>query len=419
MNLSKPQLIHFLNALAFGAVAPLLYFMIALPDSKWIGLLLVVDSAGRILGLPLHKQCSRKLGAKPVLIGSQLINVLGYALICLVGVHRLPPPTTDNAGIVIPPPGEHLAFAIIYCARFLGAIASAGLPAVRFVSPEAGESPGCRERFLSQIGFALGCLLTSAIGNYHFLPHSILQTGGFLVPGTIAVGISLISVGIGFPGAFGSEPAPRQQLPVPATHLQRLFAMGILLACEFAFGMILCTLPLTDREICSFSPTMTALYFAFVLIISVGVAKFTQRRSKLSIPLNLGIVFCAIGFAGFATALWLSWRFEATNGSAIAFWVMWAAAVPTAIGHGLLRAALPRVRDKLSGAMGLDLFFVAVSAIAAIFNASIWAAHERSSLALAAAIMIAALPLAVVISIFEARKNSEKKSQPELTRQSA
>lgn len=388
MKAPASQRIIFLNALAFGIVAPLLYFMIALPDVKWIARLLVVDSLGRICGRPIANALNEKLGIGKAQGSLEAINVLGYLLLVVVGYLR---------------PAQTPAFVLIYLSRFPGAFVSSNLPAVRLIS---SNPQGIT---IAQLGFAIGCAITAAIGNYHFLPDSIVVTGGLMMPAILAAAVSAISAIFAFSqsrsgrseGAlFGATEDILSTTPWLSAN-----AAWILIACEAAYGMLFCVLPLTTREICDFSPMTTAIYFACFALLSVVVTRLTKSSPRSTMALIAGIILSSIGFIGISVALGLSWRYSNPNRQLHGTIAAWIAGAIGAIGHGLLRASLPSVRKTLPNKF--HWVSPAVAALAALTVCRLWADHERSAFAIPAVIMLTSLPCALVMYLVSREEHEE------------
>ena len=393
---ARPKAIQFLNAAAFGTIAPLLFYMIPLPFSKWIGLLFVVDALGMIVGRLLigpvdgvSNDLSRRM-----LLSSQLLCAIAYAMLCPLGHRHIHAPLPQT-----------LAFALIYISRFVSAAAMVIFPNVRLITPNLPLSRSVGSASVSMWGFAGGCAVTAAISNTARVPASILITGGFQIPAILAVLLSLVAAAICWRTANLCNPF---QVSGPL----RFFPTSIILLSEVAFAMTLCVFPLTNREICAFTPALTAMFLGFMALLS-AIATLVARRVISSthhqaIVLNCGIISASFGFAGFATALWLSWKFEFQHGSQIAFWVTWIMGVPAAFGHGLLRESLLCwLLDPVASAtfspgppwirLATECTIVAIAAVAAFANSTLlWEKHERSSLAIPAILMLGALPLGVL-----------------------
>jgi hypothetical protein len=349
---------------------------------QWIALLLVVDSLGRICGQPFIKWIKPGVG--------ESLNVLGYLLLAAAGLVHLP---------------QMQAFALIYASRFFGAIASANFPSVRLITPGKGGIS------IAQIGFGIGCLMTATIGNYHFLPGSILLTHGLVVPGIIAAAVSAVSAVLAFtesPGDLYSvkgssgvvESITNEQ--TPTSFFSVFLAACVLLACEAAFGIVFCVLPLTTREICAFSPLITAIYFAVFALLSVGVMQLTRSLPRSTITLIAGIIFSSVGFLGISVALKLSWSETDTRAQLHGIIGAWISGAIGAVGHGLLRASLPSVRRQVR--FNTDWVAPIIAAVGAVFISRLWVAHERSTFAIPAAILLTALPTAFLLMLIPSRK---------------
>lgn len=96
--------ITFLNALAFGIICPLLFFVFVLTDGTWmaiyIGIVIGIDSAGRIVGrhiLPRHRS----------MVWPQAIMLISFALLTMPGPLKL-----SHAAAIL----------LLYISRFLGAM---------------------------------------------------------------------------------------------------------------------------------------------------------------------------------------------------------------------------------------------------------------------------------------------------------
>ena len=262
----------------------------------------------------------------------------------------------------------------------------------------------------AQQGFGFGCVLTLLLGNHKPVADSILQTGGLLVPGVAAMGLSL------FTAAAASQAVEDSPVETPVVQTSRgpsgVLALAVMLACESAFAMILCVLPLTTKEILAFTPATLALFLACLAFVSVSIARFILGRNfSRAFMLNLGIFLASVGLVGLSTALWVSWQYQYPHHVLMAYRTMFGAGLVTAAGHGMLRITLPDVRDKAmtlfppkSRGLSIDGLTAGVAILSVLFVGRIWELHERAALAAGGAVLLAALPLAIVLTFLQRRE---------------
>ena len=387
-------MILFLNALALGVVAPLLYYIIVVPDAIWIGRLFVVFSLGRILGGPLLRTLQQNLGMKQTLVLSQLVASLSYALLCTAG-HFQPSPDS--------------VFGVVLLSCFFIALTAGNFPSVRLIFqpaiPEAGTAmPG----LITMLGFAVGCAL-AILGNTTRVPDnsSIFPGGGLHRSAEYAAAVSCIALVAALRWHAPAKGLDGNWLRFPRVTSRSAIAMLTTLLCEAAFGMTVCVAPLMQWETYHFSPAKAAIVLGGAALISQSVRSVVQSRvqAQSTAPLILmimGMLFSMLGFAGFTVSLWLSWLSHPVDGMKVGYWLVWFSGIPAAAGHGLLRAALPSILT-LSGkpsryphaAVRFDQLATIVSGVFALYASSIWLARERSSFAIPCVVMALALPLGV------------------------
>jgi len=383
--------------LAFGAVLPLLYYIIIiLPDAIWIGLLFAVDALGRILGGALIERLQNHLGTKPSLILTQAIMILSYVLLCAIGHFQI----THTAAITV-----------VYVSRFIGSFATTGFPSAgslfqrispRFTAPRAG--------LLTMIGFIAGCALAMP-GNGQRVLISIFETGGLTRAAEFAALISCIALLIAcWMPTIGEESGSADG---PACAFNSTPGLALTLLCEAAFGMTLCVLPLMARKTYFFTPTNIAMLLGGAALVSQTVRGLARRVSETPGTLmltNLGILCAGLGFAGFVTALKLSWvsswHSHPMDGMKIGYWLVWISSLPAAIGHGLLRASLPSILIKSGetprhpqAVLRFDQLCAMICGVSALLAAAMWLGHERSSFAIPGLLTALALPLGAYSSV--------------------
>ncbi len=394
-RLKQLEALTFFNSLAFGVVVPVLYYMIALPHAGWIAILFIVEITGRFVGRPICDLACRKLRNGPALATLQLLNVVSYFLLATVGYLR---------------PSQTIGFALIYVSRALGSVASAPLPSVRLTTPDQRGTDGS---LWAIHGFLFGCVLTILLGNRQPIPDSILQTGGLLIPGMAAAMLSLLAAAVAsqVPGENAPMESPVAD-PVQVPMLQAAIAMAVMLACESAFSMILCVLPLTTKEILAFTPGRLALFFVCLSGVSSYATRFISRRNTSpAIVQSAAMLVSAVGLAGCSTALWLSWRYP--DQIQIAYRTMFIAGLVAAAGHGLLRFSLPWAKVQATEMfparwrmLAINGSLAAASILSVLFVSRIWELHERASLAAGGVVLLVALPLGIGLAFQSSRRTT-------------
>lgn len=154
----------------------------------------------------------------------------------------------------------------------------------------------------------------------------------------------------------------------------------MLIAVECVIAMMICVDPLMEWETFGFSPALFALSLVLLTAVSMGMSQIPLSRLTAG---RFGLILLSIGSAGFMAAWSASWihtlRHHPFDGQRLGWWMLWAAGISAAAGHGLLKSyfGVDRSRAVLRGLV------TAISAMAAVL---MWMPHERTSLGLPAVI---------------------------------
>jgi hypothetical protein len=249
------------------------------------------------------------------------------------------------------------------------------------------------------LGFAAGCALLATFADHTQIEHSMVHTGRLVNPAEAAAIVSALAVVI----AWRMPERERIKGATDSLLVGQRPGRYVLTAVagEAAFGMTIVAAPLLQRETYLYVPVLMAIFFAYLAALSVTVEFVlpSQLRTRLAArtAMLMGMGMSAIGFFGFAAALQFSWA-TSFDGMRTGRWALWAAGLFVGLGHGLLRASLPVRLDKefeglgtAQGFIRLDDLGEIVRGVAALFAGAIWAAHERSSMAIPGALALAAL----------------------------
>ncbi len=345
-TLSQFPLTYILNAACLGLTVPLLYFTTSIERPCWIGLAIVVASVGWMLGRINAVDRRRAL----------MIAALGYGLIAIGGAARFEfYPTV--------------------------ALIEIGIMLVSFGSVNVQSTqPHDQNRWImGTAGFCTGCGLAAMI-SHHVLSTNILVTFHLTYAGLLAMAVCAIS---GILTRPASAFPPREKIGNPFD--RSAFVRFVRVSTAATLGMMVCIIPLMERETFAFSPARLGLFFSMVIVISVYM-------SRLHIPRILaaqsGLLLIAVASVVFTLAWSITWLHACgghpLDGQRVGSWMLWPAGGIAAAGYGLVRIELMQSRSSTP----VTAIIMAVSAMAVV---SIWMPHERTTLALPALIAITGL----------------------------
>jgi hypothetical protein len=361
--------IVFLSGTAFGSVCPLLYFLFALP--VWIGVLIAVDSAGRILGRLLVRRYR-----------SEVLNTSVLALSYVLLVAAAYPETRHPVAIFL-----------VYLWCFLAAVGASGYPSIRLLISQSED--GDRAGLTALCGFALGCALT-AMGNDYHLVNAVVDPTALIRPAWLALGLSASASVL----AVVFHRRLRSNARSARLDAGTVFSKSLVM--EAAFTMTVCVVPLLSRETYSFTPVRLAR----VIAVAAGVSAVTQRIVRAARPspalIRAGILLTCAGSAAFILGSRLSRSHGRFADADLRLAVFWLGAAITAAGHGLLRIFFSnslesadetsqqpepalgprRSADLRSANLRSSNLRGAITGLTALFATAIWPDRETTSYAI-------------------------------------
>ncbi len=276
----------FIDLTGFGIILPLLPFWAehlgAGPVE--VGLILTLYALAQLIFTPLLGTLSDRYGRRPVIIGSLLIEALGFALTALAG--SLP---------------------LLFAARFIGGIGASNIGSAQAVVADTTPPEG-RARGMGLIGAAIGMgfVVGPAIGG-------VLAGAGVQLPFWAAMGVALINAALvtlllpetrrrtdSVSTASGNAPRAagwRQTLGHPA--IVRLVAINLLFT--LAFTAMEAVFPLFTQAGFGWHATQNGYLFTYVGVVIVLVqgglvGRLAKRFGERALLIG-GLGLLAVGLA--------------------------------------------------------------------------------------------------------------------------
>ncbi len=276
----------FIDLTGFGIILPLLPFWAehlgAGPVE--VGLILTLYALAQLIFTPLLGTLSDRHGRRPVIIGSLLIEALGFALTALAG--SLP---------------------LLFAARFIGGIGASNIGSAQAVVADTTPPEGrARGMGLSGAAIGMGFVVGPATGG-------VLAGAGVQLPFWAAMGVALINAALvtlllpetrrrsaSVPPASGNAPRGagwRQMLGHPA--IVRLVAINLLFT--LAFTAMEAVFPLFTQAGFGWHATQNGYLFTYVGVVIVLVqgglvGRLAKRFGERALLIG-GLGLLAVGLA--------------------------------------------------------------------------------------------------------------------------
>jgi MFS family permease len=385
----------FIDLIGFGIIMPILPYYAQEFGAKGLGFgaLVFAFSGMQFLATAVLGRVSDRVGRRPIILTTTILNAAGYVLFAFAG-----------------------SYPLLLLARVISGFAGGNISAAQAYIADI-TPPAQRSRGMGMLGaaFGLGFTLGPAIGGVaaHF--------GGHMAPGLVAAVLSLVNFVSAYfilPESLGLEHRTRRPL-LDFGHLGDVLSrprlrplMAVWGFAPFAFAGYTVALPLYANRVFQWTETHLSVFFIEVGLTSAVVQgllfgklapRFGERRLLL-----VGLFGMALGIGGvpfLSSGLWLyGWTFilAASNSlfapAATGLVSVYAgpAEQGTVLGAAQAIAALGRSLGPLALGLGYDRVgatatFVAAGAVMAVAGLS-GLALERVSPATAGAPAAAAAP---------------------------